>query len=182
MSFKRINLPAIGLLVVLMTAGALLAMAAEPEPVAPVKSGKADPTVDAETQIGRSSVSDLKVNQAELDANGELRLDAKPGQPQLKPMTVEINAVLDEAHLQVATLQGRFDKEPNADVAVALVRQIEQIKINTELDILRVQLRYARTDGRDELVQELETALNLMTTPRTQKQPIDRPAPDAGNR
>ncbi len=96
-------------------------------------------------------------------------------------MTVEINALLTEARVQVALLQDRFDKEPNAEVAMGLVRQIEQLKINSELDIMRVQSRYALAAGNNELVQEIEAALTQMTTPRPRKQPIDRPAPGAGS-
>ncbi len=179
----KFKLPLIGLLVVLMTAGSLLALAADPEPAAPVSSGEADAATDAKAQTGRSTGAELDVNQAELLENGGLmpEAEANANQAQFKPMTVEINALLTEARVQVALLQDRFDKEPNAEVAMGLVRQIEQLKINSELDIMRVQSRYALAAGNDELVQEIEAALTQMTTPRPRKQPIDRPAPGAGN-
>ncbi len=170
------------IVVVMMAAGSMLAVAAEPENSAPVKSGKADPADVSETQVGRSSVNNLKVNEAELLENGELSLETNGNGPELKPMTMEINAVLEQSRLQVATLQEEFDKEPNAEAAVAIVRQIEQLKINTELDILRVQARFARSGGNEELAQEIEASLAKMTTPAPRREPVDRPAPAAGNR
>jgi hypothetical protein len=174
--------PLIVFVIVLMTAGSMLALAAEPENVAPINNGKADPADATETQVGRSSTNNLKVNQAELEENGGLSFDTNSAAPQLKPMTMEINAVLEQSRLQVATLQDRFDNEPNAEAAVAIVRQIEQLKINTELDILRVQVRYARTAGNVELAQQIEASLTQMTTPAPRREPVDRPAPAAGNR
>lgn len=181
-NLKMKQTPLIVLFVVILSAGAMLAMAADPEAVAPEKAQKADPSDQTETQVGRATVPELKVNQAEMEANGDQSLVNKATEPQLKPMTVEINAVLEQSRLQVATLQDRFDNEPNAEAAVVIVRQIEQIKTNTELDILRVQVRYARTAGNEELAQKIEASLTQMTTPAPRREPIDRPAPDAGNR
>jgi len=169
------------LLVLIMTGGAMLAMAADPEAAAPEKAAKADPNDQTEAQVGRSTVPDLKVNQAEMDAQGDRGLETKV-EPQLRPMTMEINAVLEQSRLQVSTLQDRFDNEPNAEAAVVIVRQMEKVKINAELDILRVQVRYARTAGNEELAQKIEASLTKMTTPAPRREPVDRPAPDAGNR
>lgn len=165
--------------VALLATFALVVFAAEPEPVAPVDAGKVASENDVEPQVGRSSVNSLEVNQAELEGNGGFFL---PDAATLKPMTMEINTVLDLARVEVAALQERFDNESNDNAALALSVQIEQIKINTELDILRVQKRYAEAAGNTELATELEEALTSMTSPRPRVQPVDRPAPSASVR
>jgi len=166
-----------GLIIILMTAGALLAFANGPE-----SAGNADPAVVADTPVGRSHINQLKVNQAEMAEKGETWSAVEPSEPVLSAMSMEINVVLDEARLQVAAKQEQFDKEPNAEAAMVIMRQIEALKTNAELDILKVQMRHARDKGQTEVVSRIEAALSEMTTPRPRKQPVDRPAPDAGLR
>ena len=178
---NRSQYPVIGLILALVTVCALAAVAADPEPAAPVKGGAADPTSESDA-VGRTPAANLKVNQAELDEAGLLPTDTSADQPELKPMIAEINLLLEDARLQTATLQQQFDREPNADAAMDIMRRIEQVKQTAELDILRTQMRYAQAAGDQKLAAELEASLTEMTTPRQQKQPIDRPAPAAGNR
>ncbi len=166
-----------GFTIILVTVGALFAFANSPE-----SPNTGDPTVVADTPAGRSHINQLKVNQAERQEKGETYSVVESPQPVLSALSLEINTVLDEARLQVAAKQEQFDKEPNAEAAIAIMRQIEALKTNAELDILKVQLRYARDKGQTEMVSQLETVLTEMTTPRPRRQPVDRPAPAAGVR
>jgi len=105
---------------------------------------------------------------------------AQPAQPAPHtPMALEIDALLDAARSTVAVLQEQFENATNDKTAVDLIRQIEEAKKNAELDILRVQLKYARAEGRTALAAELTAALTRMTTPPAQSVPVDRAAPDA---
>ncbi|MFN2370671.1 MAG: hypothetical protein ABR506_05875 [Candidatus Krumholzibacteriia bacterium] len=161
---------------------AVPAVAADPEPAEPVASGQAGA---GEPQGG--SAPNLDVNQAELlekDATGapahtEL---AEPEGRAVSPLMEDINRVVAESTVRLAELQGRLDREIDDRAALEIVRAMEQVKIRTELDILAVQADHARQNGREDLAQEIEGAITEMTAPRPLRHPVDRPAPDAGNR
>jgi len=93
-------------------------------------------------------------------------------------MTTEIEALLSTSRLQVAVLQEQFDLAPDDNTALGLIRRIEQIKKDTEIDLLRLQLRYAQAAGDARLADEINAALTQMTTPRPRGIPVERTAPD----
>ena len=112
----------------------------------------------------------------------ENRPASAPTAPELSPMMVEINALLDAERLALADCRLEMDRATDMERRVELMERIHELKTGTELEILRVQLRYAREAGRLDTVQELEEAIEFMTDPRPVPAPEPRPRPDPDRR
>ena len=93
-------------------------------------------------------------------------------------MMVEIEALLAAEAEAVADLHARFQATTNETAALAIMMEIGRVKVETELNILRVQIRYARADGRVDVAEELEAAIEKMTSPPEIHQPQPRSAAD----
>jgi len=156
------------------------ALAADPEPVNPENSGLAG---SGEPQGG--SAQHLEINRAEIMENGG-QLPVHPelqdlGTERVNPLMQQIQVVLASSDLKLAQLQTRLDSESSHRSALEIIKQMEQVKVQTELDILAVQASFARQNGREEVALEIEGAIEVMTAPRPVRQPVDRPASHAGN-
>ncbi len=95
----------------------------------------------------------------------------------LSPMMAEIQTTLEASRLAVAELSVRFKAAGDEREALDLATRIASAKLEGRLEMLRIQLRYARDEGREEAVTELEEAITRMTAPPRTGQPIARPAP-----
>ncbi len=131
------------------------------------------------------SLRSLEVNQAELKENPDLGQPPHPGlvdehRRAPNPLMDLIDEVTAASDRKLAELKTRLSGEPDHTATLEIIRSIEQIKIQTELDILAVQANYARQTGREELALKIEAAITLMTTERPVRQPVDRPALPAG--
>lgn len=169
------------LLLFLVAVVPALTWAADPEPVAPTGAGQA-----GTGEQNGGSIPNLDVNQAELREQAGQQQALHPGllesQRQVpNPLMDRINVVISVADMRLAELKVRLDGETNNTTALEIIRSMEQIKVQTELDILAVQAGYAHETGREEIVLEIEGAIAEMTTPRPVRQPVDRPAPHAGS-
>ncbi len=158
------------------------AFAAEPAPVAPTASGPATAGVPA-----AGTIPDVDINQAELRASAGRESAMHPGlvEPGLRapsPLVERINAVTADADTRIAELQARLNTETNNATALEIIRAMEQVKVQVERDVLAAQAAYARQTGREDVALEIEAVLAEMTSPRAVRQPVERPAPDAGNR
>jgi len=133
-------------------------------------------------------IPDLPENAAEIEAlkNGagpgslaEPQSEATAGQPadEPTPRTHALRAVLDAEQAQLAELQGRLESAPDTDAALAIQREIEQVKQQTEIDLLAAQARFAREAGQEEQAVAIEAAITELTAPRPVGVPQDRPAP-----
>ena len=83
----------------------------------------------------------------------------------LSPMMLEIESLLAAERAAVEVLAARLEKTHDGQALIALQREVEALKQETQLGILEVQLRYARAAGRDEVVAELERALAARKQP-----------------
>lgn len=98
-------------------------------------------------------------------------MEGRPAAEPRSPMMREIFAALETKQIAVAELQARFAAEGDATRALDLQREAETLKMAAELEILRIQLRYARDEGRDEAAARLEAAIDTMTAPRPRLEP-----------
>ncbi len=173
-------------LVVLAGTMLLIAVAAAPpcalanDPAPPVKSGAANES--GPQAIPPAGVPDLPENQAEIEAGlvpeGKAVEAQKSGAaPAPTPLMVEIQAVFADERARVAELEARLTPSLDEGAALALRHQIEQIKIETELNILRLQAEHARREGRDEQAAAIDAAVAEMLSPRPAGVPSERPAP-----
>lgn len=131
---------------------------------------------------------DLPENAAEIEA---LKAGATPDAPvepsseaaaeeptrELTPRTHALRAALDAEQAQLAELQARLETAPDADAALAVQRDIERVKQQTEIDLLTAQARFAREAGQEQQAVAIEAAITELTSPRPVGVPQDRPAP-----
>nr|MEE4268049.1 hypothetical protein [Candidatus Krumholzibacteria bacterium] len=165
------------LIITLLIAAPVLA--ADPEPVTPTSSGLA-----GEGEPAGGSVPHLDINQAEMEQNeGQV-----PLHPELtrdlavkNPVMARINEVLAQSEARLVELQTRLEAETSDLAKLEIIKQIEQTRVQTELDVLGTQASYARQTGREDVALEIEGAIAEMTAPRPVRQPVDRPAPGAGS-
>lgn len=97
------------------------------------------------------------------------------------PMLLEMQALLTAEHEQVLVLRERAAKAANADEALALQREVEKLKFDTEVSLLRVQAKHARAAGRTEVATRIEAAVAELLNPPKLKAPAARPVPTREN-
>ncbi len=106
----------------------------------------------------------------------------------LSPCMQAIQAVLDQEAARLAELEVRVKAAAGNEAQLALEREIERVKEDAELQILRVQADFARREGRVEQAAMIEALLAEMTAPRQapsapgQASGRTAEAPDAGAR
>lgn len=98
-------------------------------------------------------------------------------QQKLTPMMIEMRAVLDAEHAQLATLRSRFKEAGSAAAALEIQRSVDKLKAETEISLLRIQSRHARKAGRLQLADRIDAAIQEILAPPRRLQPIPRPAP-----
>ena len=124
------------------------------------------------------------VESATDSAAEALPAGAAPRSPvPLSPCMQAIQAVLDHEAARLAELETGQKAAVGESALLELQREIERVKEETELQILRVQADFARREGRLEQAAEIEAALAEMTAPR-RASPAAMPAartPEAPN-
>lgn len=99
----------------------------------------------------------------------------------LSPLMIELRAVLDAEAVQVAVLRERAAKAATSEEAVALQREIEKVKFDTEVSLLRVQAKHARAGGRADVAARIEAAISELLNPPKIAAPAARPVPSREN-
>jgi hypothetical protein len=115
-------------------------------------------------------------------AEPAVKVEVRPAAPgevvapvrEISPMMLEIQAAVETTRLQVAELKRRHDAAVNDAEAMDLMREAARIKRDSRVEMMRIQLRYARQDGNAELVAELEDIVTRMTAPPVKGVPIPR--------
>jgi hypothetical protein len=92
----------------------------------------------------------------------------------LSPMMTEIMASMEAARLEVTDLRLRYEATTDNETAMEIMREVARVKKESRVEMMRIQLRYARLDGNAELVTELEEIVNRMTAPPVKGVPIAR--------
>jgi hypothetical protein len=103
------------------------------------------------------------------------------GNPPLTPMLAEIKAVLDSARVAEAEIRRKHDDEaalPGSTLAMTLAAHKKAV----HLQVLRIQARHARLEGRAELEQRILTSIAEIERPLAPTAPKMKPvsAPTAG--
>jgi TolA-binding protein len=103
------------------------------------------------------------------------------------PLAAELDAVLAAERALLRRLEVEVRRVGSSEAGLALQRQIAQVKQNTEIELLRVQARHARREGRTELAEQLEASVReLLMTPEeraaAERARHQAPAPPAQER
>jgi hypothetical protein len=173
--------PVVRLALFTLVATGLLALAAvAAEKVAPQGSGPAGsaPSVKLPT---------LPENAEEIEA---LKGQVTPGAAvtrrparKLTPMMAEIFTYM-EAREAALTARRQQLVAARADHATALALQLEmqKIKFDTEIEVLRIQARYATAEGRTADAQRIEASIEERLNPKVRIAPESRPVPSSTQR
>lgn len=102
--------------------------------------------------------------------------------PPRDPWMREVRVALDREREQIAGLRVRLQQKPDHQAALALQREIEKVKLDTEVAILRIQADAARKAGHAALAERLEVAAKDLLTPPAVTTLATRPAPRATGR
>jgi hypothetical protein len=95
----------------------------------------------------------------------------------LSPMMAEMQTVLAAENEKLAELRQRVRSAPTPDEALAIQRDIERLKFETEVSLLRVQAKHARAAGRTEVASRIEMAIAELVHPPKPVAPAARPVP-----
>jgi hypothetical protein len=99
--------------------------------------------------------------------------------PLLSAQMRDIQEALQLQNISLAELAEQFRTSTNEDDALAIQKQIQQVKMDTELQILKLQLLHAKRDNRSpEIIENLEQAILLVTEPRPILPPQPREDPN----
>jgi len=150
-----------------MIAGAIACTALVTPAIAESPQASVAAAATASATAPRGAVPAVPENRAEIAAN-DLDTLAVPVVAVRRPsaMTQEIDKVLDEERKALADLRARFAAAPSAKVALEVQREIEQLKVGTEVALLRVQVAFARRDGRLEDARRIEADIEEALHPR----------------
>ncbi len=154
------------ILVLIISSVAMSVVAADPEPQMPTTP----PAPAAE------------VNKAEVFSDPNDAAKALEAQDLKLPMMNEIRVVMDVSRGEVSELALRAANTTDSTANQAIQQEISAIKLQTELDILAIQVRYARSAGNVELAERIEASIAAIISPPAPTAPaVPRPAPGSQN-
>lgn len=114
---------------------------------------------------GATQTSDKLTIVAKLQSRNNLRQDLDLSTLTASPMLRQIKAVVDSARLVEAELRAEFNKAQDDGGALGEKARIASLQRETQQKILQIQLRYARLEGRTDLVEQIEATLAAMLDP-----------------
>lgn len=88
-----------------------------------------------------------------------------------------IDAALEREALLVRELQSQLAHAPDAMAALAIQRQIDARKQQTEIAILELQLEHARSNGRNADAEQLDATLQQLRQPQSPRRAVERRSP-----
>jgi len=101
-------------------------------------------------------------------------LAAEAPEREASPMMLEIRAAFAATQVEVADLQARYKAAADPEQAREILREAALVKREGRIEIMRIQLRYARQNGDDARGAELEQIVTRMTTPPAKGVPVPR--------
>ena len=108
------------------------------------------------------------------------RLAANSERQQRIELSRRIQAAFEHSNQVVAGLSSQAMKIRDPNMRRDLERRVAQAKFELQIELLRVQARFARENGRIGQAQDLEAQIAAATAPRVTKAPVppDSPATD----
>jgi len=143
------------LLSLILTAISAPAFAQEPAKAAEPAPGKVE--VQSLPEAGATPVDPARVEGMRLERQQRLALNA------------EMTARIEKAKKDVQALEERFLATADPAVKLAIQKQIGEVKKESRIDMLRIQLRHAEAAGRTEQVKEISAAIQKMTNPQIER-------------
>ena len=109
-------------------------------------------------------------------AEGAAAKSATP--PTLTPEMAAVQAALAAERSRITELEARLAATKDDQAALVVMKEIEQVKRDTELGVLRLQAEFARREGREEQARKIDLAIaEFLTPPAPPAVMVERPAP-----
>jgi hypothetical protein len=112
---------------------------------------------------------------AQVVVDGSAAAPAPVAPATRSPLMQDITAAWESHLVVVAALEQQLAGAASAADALALQHQIEAVRAQVEIQILTLQARYARQEGRLDDAAGIEAAIAELTTPRPRGTPVERP-------
>lgn len=163
-------------LVVMLLLVATMALAADPQTTENDRSSAAGNQEPVEVR----GVPQVKINEAEIKQYGAEDKSANGGLDEIQvsnPLMIQFNQIQAAAASRLEELGAQLANQSNEQEAIELIREMENVKRETELDMLRLQANAALTRGDQATADEINNAITSMTTPRPARTAVERPAP-----
>lgn len=100
---------------------------------------------------------------------------AVPARRPPSPLAARVAAAMDHQRTALAELELRLRAATDDAAARAIVRQIEVVKRDAEVEVLRAQAEHARQAGRPDVARRLELAIAARLAPPDAGEPTPRP-------
>lgn len=98
----------------------------------------------------------------------------------LSPMLAEMHTFIEAQDLKLAELNAKQAAAHTNDEGIALQQQIQALKLDTEVSLLRIQATYARREGRAQDADRIESVVrDMLSPPRIASPAANRPIPVA---
>jgi molecular chaperone GrpE (heat shock protein) len=167
--------------VVLLLLVATTALAADPQSTENSQSGAAGNQEPVEVR----GVPEVSINKAEIEQYGSADKSTAPGLDDLpvnNPLMAQFMQIQEQASARLNELNAQLANQSSNEQALALVKEMENVKQEAELDMLRLQAGAAIARGDQATADEINAAIEMMTTPRPARPAVERPAPAGARR
>jgi hypothetical protein len=178
---------------VLLAGGAFLSLTAATEPATPEESASdaaaAEASAPADPAAAPASDAQQLVFTGDEGASTESAADAAAALPPPAPATAfarDMAAAKLQFKQRLAELTAAFQAEKDPARSIALQRQIQQLKLDTEIGYLELQGSHARAAGNTALADEAETLVRALreqlSAPTADATPQSNDGGNAGTR
>ena len=167
--------------VVLLLLVATMALAADPQSTENSQSGAAGNQEPVEVR----GVPEVSINKAEIEQYGSADKSVAPGLDNLpvnNPLMAQFMQIQEQASARLNELNAQLANQSSNEQALVLVKEMESVKQEAELDMMRLQAGAAVARGDQATADEINAAIEMMTTPRPARPAVERPAPSGARR
>jgi hypothetical protein len=81
---------------------------------------------------------------------------AGPAEESVHPMMIELHQLIDAQRVQLAELEEALEETEDVHEIIRIQREIESVKLGTEIEIFRAQIRYAQDREDSETAEMLQ--------------------------
>jgi len=102
---------------------------------------------------------------------------ARPASLRPSPLALALEAIVEKEKAAMTKLKARLATASDAASKQAIHREIEQLKLDSEVEMLATQAADHRKNGRIAVAEQLELEIRELKAPQRMLEPAARPAP-----